>query len=98
MVSSIPINMGYNNNPYIIMPLNKTTENGLTIKCTNPTTEFPEEFMNNINDIKEADADGNNIISLNELQGFEGKTEFAQTLLEIMEKYAQDFKFRSYNV
>jgi len=25
MVSSIPMNMGYNNNPYIVMPLNKTS-------------------------------------------------------------------------
>ena len=64
MVSSIPMNMGYNNNPYIIMPLNKTSEDGMIVKCSTPETKFPDEFMNNLNDIKAADADGNNIISL----------------------------------
>lgn len=98
MVSSIPMNMGYNNNPYIIMPLNKTSEDGLTVKCSTPETKFPDEFMNNLNDIKAADADGNNIISLEELRNFEGKTQFAQTILEIMEKYAQDFRYKNYKV
>ena len=98
MVSSIPMNMGYNNNPYIIMPLNKTSDNGLTVKCSTPITEFPEEFMDNLNNIKAADANKDNIISLNELKNFEGKTEFAQTILEIMEKYAQDFRYKNYKV
>ena len=98
MVSSIPMNMGYNNNPYIIMPLNKTNDDGLTVKCSTPTTEYSEEFMNNLNDIKAADADSNNIISLWELQNFEGKTEFAQTILELMEQYAQDFKYKKYSI
>ena len=47
------------------MPLNKTTENGLTVKSSTPTTEFSNEFMNNLNDVKAADTDGNNIISTN---------------------------------
>ena len=98
MVSSIPMNMGYNNNPYIIMPLNKTSEDGMTVKCLTHETKFPDEFMNNLNDIKAADADRNNIISLEELKNFEGKTEFAQTILEIMEKYAQDFRYKNYKV
>ena len=95
MVSSIPINMGYNNNPYILMPLNKTSDNGLSVKCSTPITEYPEEFMDNLNDIKAADANRDNIISLNELKNFEGKTEFAQTILEMMEKYAQNFKYNN---
>ena len=98
MVSSIPMNMGYNNNPYIIMPLNKTSDNGLSVKCSTPITEYPEEFMDNLNDIKAADANRDNIISLNELKNFEGKTEFAQTILEMMEKYAQNFKYNNYNI
>ena len=98
MVSSIPINMGYNNNPYILMPLNKTSDNGLSVKCSTPITEYPEEFMDNLNDIKAADANKDNIISLNELKNFEGKTEFAQTILEMMEKYAQNFKYNNYNI
>ena len=98
MVSSIPINMGYNNNPYILMPLNKTSDNGLSVKCSTPITEYPEEFMDNLNDVKAADANRDNIISLNELKNFEGKTEFAQTILEIMEKYAQDFRYKNYKV
>ena len=98
MVSSIPINMGYNNNPYILMPLNKTSDNGLSVKCSTSITEYPEEFMDNLNDIKAADANRDNIISLNELKNFEGKTEFAQTILEMMEKYAQNFKYNNYNI
>ena len=98
MVSSIPINMGYNNNPYILMPLNKTSDNGLSVKCSTPITEYPEEFMDNLNDIKAADANRDNIISLNELKNFEGKTEFAQIILEMMEKYAQNFKYNNYNI
>ena len=96
MVSSIPMNMGYNNNPYIVMPLNKTCDDGMAVECSTPTTKFPDEFMNNLDDIKAADADGNNIISLWELQNFEDKTEFAQAVLEIMEKYAQDFRYRNF--
>ena len=98
MVSSIPINMGYNNNPYILMPLNKTSDNGLSVKCSTPITEYPEEFMDNLNDINAADANRDNIISLNELKNFEGKTEFAQIILEMMEKYAQNFKYNNYNI
>ena len=98
MVSSIPINMGYNNNPYVVMPLNKTRDDGMTVESSTPATKFPDEFMNNLDDIKAADADGNNIISLWELQNFEGKTEFAQTILELMEQYAQDFKYKKYSI
>ena len=98
MVSSVPMNMGYNNNPYILMPLNKTSDNGLSVKCSTPITEYSEEFMDNLNDIKVADANRDNIISLNELKNFEGKTEFAQIILEMMEKYAQNFKYNNYNI
>ena len=85
------MNMGYNNNPYIVMPLNKTRDDGMTVESSTPATKFPDEFMNNLDDIKAADADGNNIISLWELQNFEGKTEFAQTVLKIMEKIRARF-------
>ena len=91
MVSSIPINMGYNNNPYVVMPLNKTRDDGMTVECSTPAKKFHDEFKNNLDDIKAADADGNNIISLWELQNFEGKTEFAQTVLKIMEKIRARF-------
>lgn len=97
MVSNIPVNMGYNSNPFIVRPLNKTREDGMSVECSTPITEFPDEFMNNLNSIKAADSDGNNIISFNELQNLEEKTEFAQTILEIMEKYAQNFQYKNYN-
>ena len=80
------------------MPLDEHQKNGLTVKCATPTTEFPDEFMNNLNDIKAADIDKNNIISLSELQNFEGKTEYAQTILELMEKFAQDFRYKNFSV
>lgn len=80
------------------MPLNKTSENGLSVKCSTPITEYLEKFMNNLNDIKVADVNRENIISLNELKNFEGKTEFAQTIIEMMEKYAQIFKYNNYNI
>lgn len=94
MVTGINLNMGYNNNPYMILPLSKT--NGeFTVECSTPIEEPPQEFMNNLDDIKAADTDGNNIISLYELQNFEGKTEFAQSILEIMQDFAQDFRYRT---
>jgi len=89
MVAGIDLNMGYNNNPYMILPLSKT--NGVfTVECSTPIKEPTQELMNNLDDIKKADADGNNIVSLYELKNLEGKTEFAQTILEMMEKFAQN--------
>ena len=41
MVSSIPMNMGYNNNPYVVMPLNKTRDDGMTVESSTPATKFP---------------------------------------------------------
>ena len=98
MVSNIPINMGYNNNPFIVMPLNKTSDNGMSVKCSTPITDFPKEFMDNLNDIKAADSDRNNVISLEELRNLEEKTKFTQTILEIMEKEVQNFKYKNFKV
>lgn len=39
MVSSIPMNMGYNNNPYVVMPLNKTRDDGMTVESSTPATK-----------------------------------------------------------
>ena len=90
--------MGYNNNPFILLPLNKTNNDGISVSSSTPIKEFSAEFMNNLNDIKSADTDGNNILSLSELQNFEGKTEFAQTIMEMMETYALNFKQGFYSV
>lgn len=96
MFSSISIDMGYNNNPFVVLPFNKTNNDGMTVASSTPTKEVSTEFMNNLNDIKAADTDGNNILSLSELQNFEGKTEFAQTIMELMEKYAMNFRHGNY--
>ena len=58
------MDMGYNNNSYIVIPLNKTLDDGMTVECSTPTTKFSDKFMNNLNNIKDTDASENNIISL----------------------------------
>ena len=87
MVSDISINMGYNNNPYVIMPLKKVTDNGLKVECTTADKKDFSELLDNMNSIREADSNKDNIITLNELQKFENKSDFAQHLLDLMINY-----------
>ena len=92
MYSDIPVNIGNNNEPYIIMPLNKTTKNGLSVECSVPVKTFPAEFMNKLKEIKSADINRNNILTLTELRNFKAQTEFSKTILNLMELYAQKIR------
>ena len=92
MHSDVPVNMGFNNNPYIIMPLNKTTKDGLNVACSTPVKTFPEEFINKLKSIKSADIDRNNILTLSEIRSFKEQTEFSKTILNLMELYAQKIR------
>ena len=92
MTSTISFNMGYNNNAYMFLPLNRISESGLTVKSSTPIAEPPKDIMNNLDDLRACDTNNDNILSLNELRNFNGKSGFAQTILEMMEKYARDFR------
>lgn len=53
----------------------------------NSLSDIEKRFMNNLDDIKAADKDKNNIISLKELQNFDSKTNFARMITELMEGF-----------
>lgn len=91
MTSNISFNMGYNNNPYMILPLNRVSESGMKVVSSTPIPEPPEEIMNNLDDLKACDANKDNILSLDELRNNGEKTEFAQTMLELMQNFANNF-------
>ena len=95
MVSDISLNMGYNNNAYMILPLKRLSDVGLTVKSSVKVEEPPQSVINNLDDLKAADKDKNNILSLNELRAFENRTEFAQSVLELMEKFALNFAYKN---
>ena len=91
MSSDIMINMGLNNNPYVIMPLKKTTDNGLTVQAVNSDNKTFSDLMNNFETIKDADKNKDNIISLKELENYNYKNDFAQNLLDMMITYNKNF-------
>lgn len=92
MTSTISFNMGYNNNAYMLLPLNKTSENGLTVKSTHDIPEPSKEIMNNLDDLRACDTNHDSILSLNELKNIKTKSEFAQTIMELMENFVKDFR------
>ena len=83
--------MGYGNNPYMILPLDKVNSNGMKVECKSFESEQNTFKMNTFDDIKAADANKDNIISLKELQSFDSKTDFARTIMELMENFASQF-------
>ena len=92
MGSDITINMGLNNNPFVIMPLKKETDDGLKITTTD-NKDF-SDFMDRFDEIKAADKNKDNVISLNELKNYDCKTEFAKNLINTMEQMAKDHIFK----
>jgi len=92
MSSDITVNMGLNNNPFVIMPLKKETDNGLKVTTTD-NKDF-SDFMNRFDEIKAADKNKDNVISLNELKNYDCKTEFAKNLLNTMEQMAKEHIFK----
>ena len=92
MTSTISFNMGYNNNAYMFLPLNRVNESGLMVKSTHDIPEPPEEIMNNLDDLRACDANHDGVLSLNELKNIKTKSEFAQTIMELMENFVRDFR------
>ena len=101
MVSSAQFDMGYNDS-YMVMPLSKTKiENNTewTVKGN-----FEEEInkridkqeikslMGNLDDLRRADSNHDNIISLNELKACDNKSEFIEHLIFELENFEKTWK------
>ena len=92
MTSGIEFNRGYNSS-YIILPLSKMQdENGKTLIVCSEDKELDAKInaknsMQNIDELKQADTDGNGILSLDELKNCKNKTDFMEKLEEAMTKF-----------
>lgn len=92
MTSGIEFNRGYNSS-YIILPLSKMKdENGKTLIVCSEDKELDAKInaknsMQNIDELKQADTDGNGILSLDELKNCKNKTDFMEKLEEAMTKF-----------
>lgn len=88
MVSGIEFNKSYTSS-YVILPLKK--DNGqLSVSCSDKiATEKikARDDMRYVDELREADIDKNNIISLNELKNSKNKTDFMKKLELAMEKF-----------
>lgn len=101
MVSGLDFNIGYNGS-YMLMPLSKTKiENGIefTVKSNNfdeeinkVNNESMKSLMGNLDDIKRADSNQDNIISLNELRACDNKSEFMEHLIFELERFENNWK------
>lgn len=97
MVASASFNMGYKGS-YMIMPLPKTKIEDDTEWSVK--SNFEEEInkqdiksmMGNLDDIKRADANHDNIISLNELKACDNKSEFMEHLIFELEQFEKTWK------
>ena len=97
MTSGIEFNKGYNSS-YIILPLPKMKdENGKTLIVSSADKELDAKInaknsMQNIDELKQADTDGNGILSLDELKNCKNKTDFMEKLEEAMTKFHTNTK------
>ena len=83
MLSGIEFNKGYTSS-YIMLPLSK--DGMFTVKSDNPELDA-KNSMQNLDELREADADGNGILSLNEIKNSKNKTDFMTKLESAMEKF-----------
>ena len=87
MASGIEFNKSYTSS-YIMLPLNKL--NGMTVTSSNKELDAKinaKQNMPNLDELKQADSDGDGILTLNELKACKNKTEFMETLERAMEKF-----------
>lgn len=87
MLSGIEFNKGYTSS-YIMLPLSK--DGMLTVKSDNPELDAKinaRNSMQNLDELRDADADGNGILSLNEIKNCKNKTDFMTKLESAMEKF-----------
>ena len=89
MVTGLEFNQGLND-IYMMMPL-KREANGMKVSAN---FECPQNqtLLDNLDELRKADKNQDNILSLNELKDFESRTEFMQTILESMENFAKLYK------
>lgn len=87
MTSGIEFNKSYTSS-YIMLPFNKL--NGLTITSADKELDAKinaRQNMTHLDELKQADTDGNGILSLNEIKACKNKTEFMTKLECAMEKF-----------
>ena len=92
MTSGIEFNRGYDSS-YIILPLPKMKdENGKTLMVCSSDKELDEKInarnsMQNLDELRQVDTDGDGILSLNELKNCKNKTDFMEKLEQAMTKF-----------
>lgn len=88
MTSGIEFNKSYNSS-YIILPLPKMKdENGKTLVVCSADKELDaKNSMKNLDELRQADTDGDGVLSLEELRNCKNKTEFLEKLEIAMEKF-----------
>lgn len=87
MTSGIEFNKGYSTS-YIMMPLKKL--DGLTVISSDKELDAKinaKQNMPNLDEMHQADADGNGILTLDEIKNCKNKTEFLANLERAMEKF-----------
>ena len=106
MVSGTNFNIACNDS-YMVMPLTKTKTEGSTEWSVKGN--FEEEInkqinilnmksmMGNLNDIKRADTNHDNIISLNELRACDNKSEFMEHLIFELEQFEKTWKVSNHH-
>lgn len=92
MTTGIEFNKNYASS-YIIMPLPKIkTENGqtMTVRCADKDLESKinaKNSMQNLDELRQADSDGNGILTLKEIKNCKNKSEFMEKLEQAMIKF-----------
>lgn len=92
MTSGIEFNRGYASS-YIMLPLPKMKdENGNTLIVCSADKELDSKInaknnMANLEELRQADADGDGILSLDELKKCKNKTDFMSLVEKAMEKF-----------
>lgn len=87
MTSGIEFNKGYSTS-YIMMPLKKL--DGLIVTSSDKELDAKinaKQNMPNLDEMQQADADGNGILTLDEIKNCKNKTEFLANLERAMEKF-----------
>lgn len=92
MTSGIEFNKSYNSS-YIMLPLQKMKdENGKTLMVCSSDKELDAKInarnsMANLDELRQADSDGDGVLTLEELRNCKDKTEFLENLEKAMAKF-----------
>lgn len=92
MTAGIEFNRGYNSS-YIMLPLSKIKdENGKMMVVSSSDKELDAKInarnsMQNLDELRQADSNGDGILSLNEIKNCKSKSEFMEKLEQAMMKF-----------